>query len=250
MAETKRIDTLTEVSVVGTNATILAIEDDPNNSGSKRTVRYAQNLFTGPQGPSGEKGDAGPTGATGPAGATGATGSTGASGTVGDWQGEYAGGTTYAEDDLIQYQGNLYISLQSSNTGNNPATASAYWDLVLQGSKAHYVVAITAEDETVTSGNDKVRFRAPTAFTLTDVRASVNTDSSSGVVEVSIEEEQANSILSTNLTIDASERTSTTAATAAVISDSAIADDAELIFNVVSAGTGAVGLKVTLIGHY
>ena len=43
-----------------------------------------------------------------------------------------------------------------------------------------------------------------------------------------------------------SEKTSTTAATAAVISDSAIADDAELTFDIDTAGTGAAGLKVRI----
>jgi hypothetical protein len=53
-------------------------------------------------------------------------------------------------------------------------------------------------------------------------------------------------VLSTKLTIDASEVTSTTAATAAVISVSAFADDDEVEFDIDVAGTGAKGLKVTL----
>jgi len=56
------------------------------------------------------------------------------------------------------------------------------------------------------------------------------------------------SVLSTKLTIDASEKTSTTGAAAAVISDTALADDAEITVDIDGAGTGAKGLKVTLIG--
>jgi hypothetical protein len=52
--------------------------------------------------------------------------------------------------------------------------------------------------------------------------------------------------LSTKLTIDANEKTSTTAATAAVISDSTIADDAEITFDIDTAGTGAKGLIVSM----
>jgi hypothetical protein len=56
-------------------------------------------------------------------------------------------------------------------------------------------------------------------------------------------------ILSTKLSIDSGEKTSATAATAAVISDSALADDAEITIDIDVAGTGAAGLKVYLIGH-
>lgn len=60
--------------------------------------------------------------------------------------------------------------------------------------------------------------------------------------------EGGTTVLSTKLTIDASELTSATAATAAVISDSALAADAEITIDIDTAGTGAKGLKVYLIG--
>ena len=53
--------------------------------------------------------------------------------------------------------------------------------------------------------------RMPFAMTLTGVRASVNTASSSGAPAVDINEE-GTSVLSTKLTIDAGEKTSLTAA--------------------------------------
>ena len=46
--------------------------------------------------------------------------------------------------------------------------------------------------------------------------------------------------------IDANESTSTTAATAAVLSQTSIADDAQITVDVDGAGTGARGLKITL----
>jgi len=56
-------------------------------------------------------------------------------------------------------------------------------------------------------------------------------------------------ILSTKLTIDNTEKTSTTAATPAVISDSALSDDSEITIDIDQIGNGsAKGLKVTLIG--
>lgn len=111
------------------------------------------------------------------------------------------------------------------------------------------VIMIAVSDETtaITTGNAKVTFRMPFALTLTAVRASLTTVSSSGIPTVDINEAGA-TILSTKLTIDASEKTSTTAATAAVISDTALADDAEITIDIDVAGTGAAGLKVYLIG--
>jgi hypothetical protein len=61
--------------------------------------------------------------------------------------------------------------------------------------------------------------------------------------------EGGSTILSTKLSIDANEKTSTTAATAAVISDTALANDSEITFDIDAAGTGAKGLKVALIGY-
>ena len=95
----------------------------------------------------------------------------------------------------------------------------------------------------------KVTFRMPFAFTLTVVRASVTTAPTGSVLTVDINE-GGTSILSTKLTIDASEKTSTTAATPAVISDTALADDAEITIDIDTVGStiAGAGLKVYLIG--
>ena len=109
-----------------------------------------------------------------------------------------------------------------------------------------YVVAAGDETTAITTGT-KVTFRMPYAFTLTEVRASLTTAGTTGTT-VDIHE-GGTSILSTKLTFDANEKTTTTAATPAVISDAALADDAEMTIDVDAAGTGAKGLKVTLIGR-
>jgi hypothetical protein len=111
------------------------------------------------------------------------------------------------------------------------------------------VIEVAASDETtaLTTGTAKLTFRMPFALTLTAVRSSLTTVSSSGLVTVDIKE-SGTTILSTALSIDATEKTSTTAATPAVISDAALADDAEITIDITAAGTGAKGLKVTLIG--
>ncbi len=108
-----------------------------------------------------------------------------------------------------------------------------------------YEFCLSDETTTITTGTAKVTWRAPSAMTITAVRASLSTVSSSGIPTVDINE-GGTTILSTKLTIDASELTSTSAAAAAVISDAAIADDAEITFDIDVAGTGAKGLKVKI----
>lgn len=108
-------------------------------------------------------------------------------------------------------------------------------------------VAISDETTAITTGAAKITFRAPYAFTLTGVRASLSTASSSGLPTFAINM-GGTSILSTNLSINASAKTSVGATTPAVISTSAIADDAEITIDITVAGTGATGAKITLIG--
>ena len=113
-----------------------------------------------------------------------------------------------------------------------------------------FTVACSDETTLLTTGTAKATFRMPYAFTLTAVRASVNTAPTGSVLTVDINE-GGSTILSTKLTIDASEKTSTSAATAAVISDTALADDAEITIDIDGVGSTVAGkgLKVTLIGY-
>lgn len=119
------------------------------------------------------------------------------------------------------------------------------------GSSVTTAIPIAVSDETtaLTTGTAKVTFRMPFAFTLTAVRASVTTAPTGSVLTVDINEGGA-SILSTKLTIDAGEKTSVTAATPAVISDTALADDAEITIDIDTVGStvAGAGLKVYLIG--
>lgn len=109
-------------------------------------------------------------------------------------------------------------------------------------------IALSDETTAITTGTNKATFSLPYAFTVTSVYATLNTASSSGVPTVDINEAGV-TILSTKLTIDANEKTSLTAAAAAVISDAAIAAGAEIGLDIDVAGTGAKGLKVFLIGY-
>jgi hypothetical protein len=109
-----------------------------------------------------------------------------------------------------------------------------------------FVFALSDETTAITTGTAKVTWRAPFAMTITGVRASLTVASSSGIPTVDINEAGTTIMAVSKLTIDASELTSVTAATAAVVSDTSIADDAEITFDIDVAGTGAKGLKVTI----
>lgn len=112
------------------------------------------------------------------------------------------------------------------------------------------VIACSDETTALTAGTGKVVFRMPFAYTVSAVRASLTTAQTSGSIFTVDINEGGTSILSTKLTIDNTEKTSTTAATAAVISDTALADDAEISIDIDQIGDGtAKGLKVTLIGR-
>lgn len=104
-------------------------------------------------------------------------------------------------------------------------------------------------DETtaLTTGTAKLSISLPFAMRLTAVRACLATASSSGNVTVDINEAGV-SILSTVITIEASEKSSVTAATQPVISDKELADDALITVDIDGAGTNAAGLKLWLIG--
>jgi hypothetical protein len=116
-------------------------------------------------------------------------------------------------------------------------------------------IGVACSDETtaITSGTGKVTFRMPHAMTLTGVRASVTTAPTGAAIVIDINEDTgggATTVLSTKLSIDATEKTSTTAATAAVISDSALADDSEITidFDQVGSTIAGTGVKIWLIG--
>lgn len=155
-----------------------------------------------------------------------------------------------------------YARVYKLTTG--PATVTAAEDWRAGGAGVHgqgdasggggstvTAVPIACSDEStpLTAGTAKVTFRMPFAMNLSAVRASLTTAQASGsILTVDINAGGA-SILSTKLTIDNTEKTSTTAAAASVISSPALADDAEISIDVDQVGSGsAAGLKVYLIG--
>ena len=128
-------------------------------------------------------------------------------------------------------------------------TKEATFQMVSDALPQAFTIIVGDETTALTVADDKLNFRMPYAMTVTEVRASVVTAPTGAVITVDIEE-SGTTIFSTLLTIDATEKTSTTAATPAVISDASLADDAEISINVdtIGSGTAGAGLKITFIG--
>lgn len=137
---------------------------------------------------------------------------------------------------IYGYTGTSWVKRDSGGGGSTDTTQSI-------------IVACSDEITPLVAGAAKVTFRMPYAMTLTGIRASLTTAQASGSVLTIDVNESGTSILSTKVTIDNSEKTSTTAAISSVISDANLADDAEITVDVDQIGDGtAAGLKVTLIG--
>lgn len=102
---------------------------------------------------------------------------------------------------------------------------------------------------TITTGTGKASIRMPQAMYLTNIRAGLDTASTSGAVTLDINDTGA-TILATKLTLDQDEKTSASAATAHVfVSEAqALADDTPITVDIDGAGTGAKGLTIWLYG--
>jgi hypothetical protein len=150
----------------------------------------------------------------------------------------YGVGSRWSLDD-----GTIYVC-------TDPTTGAAIWQYDNHaGIPVNIQAAASDETTALTTGTGKVTFRVPSAFTLTGVRASLTTAQDSGSILTVDINQNGSSLLSTLLTIDNTEKTSVTAASPAVISTSAISDDAEITIDIDQIGDGtATGLKITLIG--
>lgn len=237
----------------------------------------------GPTGPAGATGPAGPTGGAGPTGATGPTGVVTATAPATYDAGTQAVGVTLGTTAATAAAGNdarfhnavtlaasvadvLNLSGQELQADDPGGDRMLFWD-DSEGKLTHAAVgpglqfdgttlrveewlwvACSDEDTALTTGTAKITFRMPFAATLLSVRANVKT-APAGVNPLVVDiNESGTSVLSTKLSIDTTEKTSTTAATAAVISDSSLADDAEITIDIdqVGSSTAGTGLKVGL----
>ena len=110
--------------------------------------------------------------------------------------------------------------------------------------------ALSDETTDLTVGASKITFRMPYAMTLTEVRASVATAPTGSNIIVDINQGGTTIMTTDKLSIDASEKTSTTATTAAGLTTTALTDDAEITVDIDQVGStiAGAGLKITFIG--
>jgi len=187
------------------------------NTGAASTV-------TGPTGYTGYTGDTGDTGNQGPTGPTGYTGFTGTASTVTGPTGYTGSQGSIGATGPTGYTGNAStVTGPTGYTGYTGSTGIAYRYIeyrILDKDTAHTVATGVGGE-----------LRVPVAMTINDVGAYCDTAGTTGTVTVDINE-AGTSILSTKITIDSTEKSSETAATAPVISDSSIAADAILTFDI------------------
>ena len=158
----------------------------------------------------------------------------------------YRSGTWYAYAPVAGLVINLAGAFEQFEVGTGwTAIGGAGGDVIVP-------ICVPVSDETtaLTTGVGKVTFRMPYAMTLTAVRSSAGVAPTGAALILDINA-NGSTILSTKLSIDAGEKTSTTAATPPVISDTTLDDDAEITIDIDQVGStiAGAGAKVWLIGY-
>lgn len=183
----------------------------------------------------------------------------GLDGTVADWTVNGGSSVTDTALTVLTTDGRVLCCGQGTNgqLGNGGTTSRGYL-VAMKGfatkSDAEIpteAIVLTVGDETtaLTNGDGKLTIRMPYAFTLTEIRASVVTAPTGANIIIDVERNGA-SVFSTLLTIDATEKTSTTAAIPAVLSTTNLANDDEMEINIDNIGStvAGAGLKIYFIG--
>ena len=118
------------------------------------------------------------------------------------------------------------------------------------GKQEEVVIACSDETTALTTGTAKRTVRMPFAMTLSDVRASVTTAPTGSGITVDINEGGSTLMTTTKLTIAAGATTSV-GGTPAVLTDTSLADNAQITIDIDAVGStvAGAGLKVTLIGR-
>ena len=151
------------------------------------------------------------------------------------------------EDTTPQLGGDFDVNGNSIvSTSNGDIVLAPNGTGIVKGELKRFMVQLLADDadqatDTTIAGDFRISNRA---ITIKAVGAYVDTAGTTGTSTIDINEE-GTSILSTKITIDTGEKSSETAATAPVVSDSAIAADAIVSFDIDGIHTTAAkGLKV------
>jgi hypothetical protein len=156
-----------------------------------------------------------------------------------------SGGGTLARNTVIASSTGSKVNFSAAPRVMITTLKAALDDFMAEAKREILEYALSDEATALSaSGNPKLTVRAPWAFTLNAVRASLST-AGTGLTTIDINK-NGTTVLSTKLTIDSTEKTSVIAAAVAVISVSAFADDDEITFDFDGVGSGAKGAKVRL----
>ena len=134
------------------------------------------------------------------------------------------------------------ISTTGSASSSTYLRGDGAWSTISSTPTEAFIISASDETTSLQAGTAKTTFRMPYAFTLTAVKVSLTTTSSSGNPTIDINE-GGSSILSSPVAITAGSKTAT-----ATVGDSSLANLAEITVDIDSAGNNATGLKVYLIG--
>ena len=154
--------------------------------------------------------------------------------------------------EMPSSDGTVNQILKTDGSGNVDWIAPSA--VIVASQKYDLVVAASDETTALTAGPTTVltTFRAPRAFTLTNIRATLTTAQPSGtqLLTIDVRNTQVDeSIMSTKITFDNGEKTSSTASTQPVLSTTDIlVDDEFTVYSDLVGDSGASGLKIILIG--
>ena len=167
--------------------------------------------------------------------------------------------TACSDDNFVYSSAGVIVSggalgTPSSGTLTN-CTELPLAGLAISAKTESFIISLSDETTVLGVASTTVplaTFRMPYAFVVTAVRASLRTaGTGAALITVDIHESGTSIMTTTKITIDATETTSTTAVTAPVLTDTALADDSliELFLDLRDTDNVAKGLKVEIIGY-
>jgi hypothetical protein len=157
----------------------------------------------------------------------------------------------YTADSRDRFTDTDLFDISVDGGGGTWSTKSITGEKIRKSVPAELIIAVSDETTPLTVGTGKVTFRMPYAMKLTEVRASLSVAGSTSGETIIDVNESGSTIFSQRVVIDFGDKTSKTAGTQPVISDSDLADDAEITIDIdqLTGGADEAGLKVTLIGY-
>ena len=156
-------------------------------------------------------------------------------------------------DNVSDARDNLGLDTTENQTDSvNKRFMSDAQETKLEGLSETFPLGLAFGDETtdIAVGTDKLTFQMPNfATTLTDVSVNVKTAPTGSVATFDLNE-AGTSVLSTKITIDSGEKTSVTASTPPVISESAIPANAIMTVDIDGVGSTVAGVAPRLWIYY